>query len=414
MKKKHLLATSILALALLQLTPARAADTILHSFTGGTTDGSQPYGSLTLVGSMLYGMTTYDGSGGDGTIFRVNTDGSGYGILHNFTGGTTDGFNPYGSLMLSGSNLYGMTKGGGGNNQGALFTIKTDGTGYSLLHSFNGVQEGTNPYGSLTISGSKLYGMTYINGSGFDGTVFSMNFNGSGYTALHNFTGPSADGSGPRGSLTLVGSKLYGMTSLGGSSNEGALFSVNTDGSGYSLLHNFTGGTSDGGTPYYGSLTLVGSKLYGMTESGGSASQGVIFDINLDGSGFTVLHSLDQASSHDGFSPYGSLTLSGSKLYGMTYGGGIGINSHGTIFSIDTDGSGFGVLQSFAGQPGDGGSPYGDVTLSADGQFLYGMTNSGGTAGKGVIFAAPTPEPASAALLGLGTLLLAARRRRSA
>jgi uncharacterized repeat protein (TIGR03803 family) len=406
------LATAI-ALAL-SAAPAKAADTILHNFTGGTTDGSQPYGSLTLAGSMLYGLTTYGGSNGSGTIFRLNTNGSGYTSLHNFAAGGPDGFNPYGSLTISGSSLYGMTSGGGGNNQGSLFTINTDGTGYSLLHSFQGNADGTNPYGSLTLSGSTLYGMTYINGSGFDGTIFSMNTNGSGYTVLHSFTGPAADGSAPRGSLTLLGSKLYGMTSLGGSTNDGALFSINTDGSGYSLLHSF-GSVGDGDTPYYGSLTAFGSKLYGMTPFGGSSGSGTIFSINADGSGYTLLHSFDQASSHEGFWPYGSLTLIGSKLYGMASGGGIGLNSDGTIFSINTDGSGFRVLQNFSGQPGDGDTPYGDLALSGDGRTFYGMTNRGGTTNNGVIFSMPTgvPEPATAALLLGGVALLALRRQRA-
>src|SRR5947209_7436067 len=88
-------------------------------------------------------------------------------------------------------------------------------------------------------------------------------------TILHNFAGGSDDGGNPSGSLTLSGTKLYGMTAGGGSNNGGTVFSMNIDGSGFALLHSFSGGA------YYGSLTLSGSVLYGMTST-------TIFAINID------------------------------------------------------------------------------------------------------------------------------------
>src|SRR5678816_1838971 len=96
-----------------------------------------------------------------------------------------------------------------------------------------------------------------------------MNIDGTDCAVLHNFTGGASDGSGPFESLTLSGSKLYGMTPDGGSSDRGTLFSMNTDGTGFSLLHSFTSGNSDGADPF-GSLTLSGSTLYGMTQHGGN------------------------------------------------------------------------------------------------------------------------------------------------
>ena len=345
-------------------TPARAATTILHSFTGGVSDGASPNGSLTLSGSKFYGMTNTGGSGNQGALFSMNTDGTGFGLLHSFTGGVSDGSKPYGSLVLSGSKLYGMT-----------------------------------------LNGGRV-------GSGPSGTLFSMNIDGSGFGLLHSFTGGASDGYFPVGSLTLSDSKLYGMTQRGGSDGNGSLFSMNTDGSGYSLLHSFAGGTSDGASPH-GSLTLTGSILYGMTAGGGSSNNpGVLFRMNADGSGYTLLHNFTGGAT-DGSNPSGSLTLSGSMLYGMTANGGI--SEGGTLFSIGTDGSSFGLLESFAGAPADGARPFfGDLTLSGDGATLYGMTAFGGTANQGVVFSRSlVPEPGTFALLGLGTLLLAARRGKS-
>ena len=77
-------------------------------------------------------------------------------------------------------------------------------------------------------------------------------------------------------------------------------------------------------TGCYGSLTLLGSKLYGVTQNGGSSGKGVLFSVNTDGSGFTVQNSFGLLSS-DGINPRGDLTLStdASTLYGMTPYGGI-------------------------------------------------------------------------------------------
>ena len=157
MKTKHVLTTGLLALVA-TLTPARAANTILHSFTGSASDGSQPYGSLTLSGAKLYGMTYQGGSSGSGgALFSMNTDGSGFGLLHSFTRTTSDGGGPEGSLKLSGTKIYGMTSEGGSSNRGTVFSMNTDGTGFGLLHSFTGgASDGSQPIGSLTLSGTKL------------------------------------------------------------------------------------------------------------------------------------------------------------------------------------------------------------------------------------------------------------------
>ena len=133
---------------------------VIHSFAGGLNDGATPYNSLTLVGSTLYGMSFKGGSANCGTIFKVDTDGSDFSIIHSFAGGTNDGSLPKGDLTLVGLTLYAMTTQGGSSNLGTLFEIGLDGGGFSVVHSFLGGNDGRNPEGDLTISGSVLYGMT--------------------------------------------------------------------------------------------------------------------------------------------------------------------------------------------------------------------------------------------------------------
>ena len=90
-------------------------------FTGGN-DGSGPHGGLTLSGNTLYGTTSAGGSSGNGTLFAINIDGSGFTNLYSFTGGG-DGANPQADLVLSGNILYGTTASGGSSGNGTVFSF---------------------------------------------------------------------------------------------------------------------------------------------------------------------------------------------------------------------------------------------------------------------------------------------------
>ncbi|MBU4413419.1 MAG: hypothetical protein KKG98_09600, partial [Proteobacteria bacterium] len=406
---------------------------LLHEFAGGADDGSYPYGSLIISGSTLYGMTYRGGDSDVGTVFKIETNGSGFSLLREFAGGADDGGWACGSLILSGTTLYGMTEGGGDNDYGTIFKIEIDGSGFSLLHEFDyndgawpqgslllsgttlygmtyyggdsgsgtifkigtagtgftllhgfarGADDGANPYGSLIISDSTLYGMTYYGGDSDFGTIFKIGTAGSGFSLLHEFAGVSgSEGSFLRSTPVLSGTTLYGMTSAGGGIDRGTLFKVETNGSGYTLLHEFVGGAADGAIPYYGSLVLSGTTLYGMTLYGGDSNFGTIFKIETNGSGFTLLHEF-VGGADDGRNPYGSLLLSGTTLYGMTYRGGD--SNFGTIFKIEIDGNGFTLLHEFAGGAADGANPYGSLIISST--TLYGMTFRGGDSNFGTIF----------------------------
>ena len=369
----------------------QAAYSTLYDFGSVAYDGSNPVGSLTLSGTTLYGMTNDGGISSkygveDGAIFRINADGTGYQVMYSFLGllssDGNDGSNPYGSLTLSGSTLYGMTSGGGETGVGTIFQINTDGKGYQILHNFGfSENDGYSPYGSLTLSGSTLYGMTSGGGANYIGTIFQINTDGTGYQVLYSFGSIAGDGDSPNGSLTLSGSKLYGMTSGGGAYGNGTIFQINTDGTGCQVLYSFGGIANDGAVPQ-GSLTLSGSTLYGMTNGGGAYGNGAIFQINTNGTGYQMLYSFGSIAS-DGAAPQGSLTLSGSKLYGMTSGGGPALG--GTIFQINTNGTGYQILHNFGTVTTDGAKPEGSLTLS--GSTLYGVTNGGGnTSFSGIIF----------------------------
>jgi uncharacterized repeat protein (TIGR03803 family) len=351
---------------------------MIHTFTGVGGDGAKPYGGLILSGNRLYGTT---GSGG--TIFAFNTDGTGFTNLYRFSGfippynTNGDGDFPDAPLTLAGNTLYGTTSGGGGS----VFAINTDGTGFTNLYSFVGKSGSGLPEAGLTLSGNTLYGTTY--GAGFDwGTVFAINTDGSSMKTLHSFT--NTDGAYPRSELILSGKTLYGTTVNGGSSGSGTLFAINTNGTGFTTLYNFTG-AMDGAGP--GRLILLGNTLYGTAVAGGSSSNGTVFKVDIDGRGFKNLHNFTaidrpySISNGDGAAPMGGLVLLGNTLYGTTVGGGS--FGEGTLFKVNIDGSGFATVHSFNDKD-DGAEPTGLLAVSQN--TLYGTTYTLGSAGQGTVY----------------------------
>lgn len=368
--------------------------TVLHNFKD---NGLRPYAGLTQSGNFLYGTTSYGG-----TVFALHPDGTGFTNLHVFTGGT-DGASPYAELVISGSTLYG-TASAGGNVAGTLFKLNTNGSGFVTVHNFTAGgynsssiytnRDGLRPYAGLIVSGDTLYGTAVEGGTSGFGTVFKVRTNGASFTTLHNFSavgGPStnSDGGWPYGKLVLSSNSLFGTSKIGGSAGNGTVFTLHTDGTGFTNLHDFTGG-SDGSGPDAG-LILSGDTLYGIAYRGGALGVGVVFGIHTDGSGFTNIHSFNGI---DGANPSGALVLSGKTLYGSTEHGGDLFG--GTLFAIHTNGSGFTTLYSF--RSADFGTNSGGANPSAglifSGNTLFGTASDGGSSGYGTAFALSLPFPA--------------------
>ena len=364
-------------------------DTVLHTFGGavnGVPDGWQPWGSLTPVktssGLVIFGRTTYGGQYGDGVLFKMNPSGSGYTIVHAFAGTSNgDGANPHHDEMRQeGNTLYGTTLVGGTYNQGIIFSINTDGTDYKVLYSFGGgTGDGEQPHSSPTPHGPVLYGLTAKGGADDEGVIYQINTNGSGFKVLYSFR--TVTGSEPHGFVTVVGHDLYGMTDLGGAGKAGTVFRFDLLSHKYTVLHSFKGGLHDGALPNHGGLIAVGDRLYGLTDKGGRSNNGVLFEISTDGMDFKILHAFGKNT--DGANPRGSLTLYGNRLYGMTTNGGAA--GFGTVFSVSVKGCHYQTLYSFQGPTSDGVDGLDNVFISNG--VLYGMTMEGGpgTAGGSAI-----------------------------
>jgi uncharacterized repeat protein (TIGR03803 family) len=362
---------------------ATGKENVLYSFQGGN-DGAESQSMLIAdkIGA-LYGETVYGGGSsgcayGCGTVFKLVPSKSGWteSVLYAFQGGTNDGENPQGGLVMTKSGaLVGTTfQGGGatfcGGGCGVVFELTPSGSTYTekIVHAFkSGPPAGLGPVAALVADNSgNLYGTTLYGGlatgdckkspSGRPGcgTVFKLTPSGSTYTesVLYRFKGKT-DGRYPRASL-LPGPNgvFYGLTELGGAkkgSGNGTFFELVPNGSSYKekVIYSFQGG-GDGSDPddTPGLVADKSGNLYGTTADGGGASAcsggcGTIFKLTSSGSSFTesVLYAFQGGT--DGVKPFGSVVIDGKpKLLGPTFNGGSGsceISSEsgcGTIFSV--------------------------------------------------------------------------------
>ena len=122
--------------------------------------------------------------------------------------------------------------------------------------------------------------------------LFAFNEDGTDLQTWIDLTTPV----NPSASLIESGGKLWGMSSRGGVSNDGTIFSLNPDGTGLIKVHDFD--DTNGREPE-GSLTESNNKLWGMTFEGGDSDLGVIFTLDTDGTNFTKVHDFNQTNEPD-------------------------------------------------------------------------------------------------------------------
>lgn len=385
---------------------------IIHSFQGGTTDGSGPMAGI-VVGSrgVLYGTTNGGGSSNLGTVFALKppaVSGATWteSVIHSFHG--EDGAVPAITLVLgSGGVLYGATAQGGGTTAcsggcGTVFSLTpppADSTSWTetVLYRFTGESDGSSPTG-LTISpGGVLYGTTDNIASSGVGTVFSLAppaTAGGAWTETVLFAFSGQDGGDPTGGVVVAGDgSLYGTTFGGGAGDTGVVFRLKppaTPGNEWTetVLYSFTG--SEGNFPSAGVVIGSGGVLYGAAGVGGRFGDGTIYSLtppSSAGAGWAI-DVLLNFDGTNGNSPIANVTIgSGGGLYGTTNAGGA--SNLGTLFALVPPSVSGGswteiLLHSFAGSP-DGSIPSAPVSIAPSGA-VYSTTTNGGTAGLGTVF----------------------------
>lgn len=382
--------------------------------------------------SYLYGTTTSTSKSYGGAIYRVGLNGGQPTVVYQLQ--DTDGYNPTAGLMVTtdpsdnkiylyGATLYGPRVGNTLTaGTGTLYRVLLDGTNYQTLYTFSAFSDSTalsnadGAYPSFALidgGDGYAYGVTKQGGDHGTGTVFRVKLDGTVFQVLHTFAalgsdGLNASGEGayPSASLVLANGRLYGVTSGGGankwtessstsngvtsevSAGTGTIFSLNTDGTDFQTIYNFseldstgTGRNPDGAVPK-GALLLDAQSglLIGTASLGGSPvdgttiGYGTVFSVQTDdtpeGTTVTILHAF---TGTDGSGPIDNLLAATDGLiYGVT---GAGTNSsttpysaYGTVYSIDTTGN-FNLAHGFT--TGEVSSLTSGLIEASDGNF-YG------------------------------------------
>jgi uncharacterized repeat protein (TIGR03803 family) len=345
--------------------------TLLHSFVGGSSDGADPYHTL-IQGSdgNFYGTTLAGGASNVGTIFKITPSGT-ESVLYSFTIVAYSGL-----VQSSDGNIYGTTASGGASGRGTVFKITPSGT-ETLLYSFPAGS--SDPYcGLVQGSDGNFYGTTGAGGASDDGTVFKITPSGT-ETGLYAFATTGTNGQTPyAGLIQGTDGNFYGTTYFGGANGFGTVFKVTPSGI-ETVLYSFAGG-SDGEHPYAAVIQGGDGDFYGTTYQGGSGGYGTVFRLTPSGTE-TVLYSFAGGTS-DGATPEaGVIQGSDGNFYGNTLqGGAAGL---GTVFKLTPSGTET-ILHSFAGGS-DGASPAANLLQGSDGN-LYGSTGAGGASGDGTFF----------------------------
>jgi uncharacterized repeat protein (TIGR03803 family) len=306
-------------------------------------------------------------------------------VLYSFAGGS-DGAYPNGGLIQDASgNLYGTTSYGGASNMGTVFKVSKSGK-ETVLNAFGAGTDGCYPDGSVVRDAEgNLYGTTGACGASNFGTVFKLSTTGQ-ETVLHSFTGGSSDGCYPAGGLLRdKAGNLYGTTQDCGASKLGTVFKVSKSGK-ETVLHSFAG--SDGAYPEFTSLLMdTKDNLYGVTQYGGDLSCddpdgcGTAYMLSPGGT-LTVLVSFSGYPT-DGCYGFGTVAMDTSdNLYGTTEE--CGSSNQGIVWKVSMNGAET-VLHNFAGNPSDGAIPYAGVIIDGKGN-LYGDTYQGGTSNLGAVY----------------------------
>ena len=319
---------------------AAGAFTSTYSFCVTTTcdDGDLPWDGMILApDGNLYGTTSFGGTNGSGTAYRLNTTTGVPTTIYNFCSlpHCRDGYAPNGLIQAADGNFYGTTAfTGRTQNPGTVFKLTPTGV-LTTLYTFcaeTGCTDGWIPFnGVVQATDGNFYGTTYNGGGCNEGTVFKITSAGA-FTSLHSFC--SSDGSVPSGLLQAASGQLVGTTQSGGANGGGTVFEITTSGT-LTTLYNFCAvtGCADGSgpTPYSALIQATDGNFYGTTATGGSGNDGTVFKMTPGGT-LTTLHSF---AGTDGNGPTTALVqATAGNFYGVTTGGGT--DGDGTVFALST------------------------------------------------------------------------------
>jgi uncharacterized repeat protein (TIGR03803 family) len=392
--------------------PAAEADSLPVNYTPLQTYTSRPVGNQPLSvlwgpDGILYGVTYSGGPANGGTVFKMNPDGSGYSMLQFFAPFQTGNSNQaaqaisdlegpslfgqaplLGGLTLTMGNdgyLYGTTFYGSTNGGGTVFRMSRSPGPLSTVCDFSS-SPGIHPVNVIQAKDGSLVGTTW------DGKVFLVSSDGGGYTltasVFDGFCSSLIQGSDGYFYATAVNDQGTVLKFI----YEAELGTI-----GYRVLTNLT----TAGLANATSL-IQGSDGYLYLTAGISTVKGAgeaVCQMSTNGTGLTVLHLF--TNSPDGSIPTSLVQGLDNVLYGTTLEGGT--NNDGTFFEIGLGGTNYNVLYSFGSTnaypmgglaagavAGVGGVVYGSAIQSAT-KLPYSGQVFGLTVNPPLSISSPTP-----------------------
>jgi uncharacterized repeat protein (TIGR03803 family) len=335
-------------------------ETVLYAFTNGS-DGGHPYGGLAFdQAGNLYGVTTYGGASGYGTVFQLTPPASAGGawtenVIYNLTA-FNNGFPIY-PVLDNSRNVYFEEPGGGLMGIGAVSELSPPATQggawtYKQLFSFITWSDGSLPIGTLTLDHSgNLYGVTANGGDtsqcyGYGcGLVFELvrpTSKSGAWTesTIYGFQ-PMPDGSHPYSGVIFDQSgNLYGTTQQGGVNGSvyggyGTVYELSPPAQAggawtESVLYSFTNG-NDGAGPRAAVTRDSHGNLFGTTITPSAfelSPPAVTGDAWIE----KTLYNFSSDHASDVYAGLIFRSPSGTALYGATVYGGT--RNNGTIFKI--------------------------------------------------------------------------------
>ena len=344
---------------------AASKEKVLYSFCPAQLcpDGQTLWPVVLDAAGNLYGSAYYGGNSncirGCGTVFELTrADGKWkQKVLHHFENDGRDGYYPAASLIFDAAgNLYGTTSQGGADQAGTVFELVPEKNGKwkeKILHSFvSSPMDGSEPDAALVLDASgNLYGTTQFGGAYGDyyGVVFTLNPGANGLWSeklLHSFDFNGTDGYNPLAGLLFDSSgNLYGTTESGGTTTNGTVFEMTPGKNGSwteKVLYNFMG-VSDGSLSNAGLVRDSAGSLYSTTVAGGDphctygGGCGTVFKLTPDAKGKWTFTTIHMFQGKDGAFPGGGVIFDGTgNLYGVTTWGGAGgcQSGCGTVFKL--------------------------------------------------------------------------------
>jgi uncharacterized repeat protein (TIGR03803 family) len=343
---------------------------IVHSFNG--LDGKYP-GTEGLVRGPLgtvFGVTRGGGLRDEGALFFVDA----FDFFHSvrsFSAGGRRGWMPESVFFSSTGQLYGTTGAGGAYDCGTAYRINLIGV-FTTIHHFDCV-DGSYPNGPVVAQDGFFYGTT-ARGGNTAGNYYRLSSAGE-VTVLRDVPQNYSNEAGLTGLARGPGGEFYGTSEGWALGGRGNVFKIDTAGN-YTVLHTFEGG-ADGLWAASPPTVTADGTVYGTTSRGGEYDAGTIYRITPEGE-YSVMRTLDGET----LTPYAGLVLSqNGNLYGTTVNGGI--DGYGTVFELKPSGE-FEVIYKFSGL-NYFSYPQGGLVETTRGTF-YGTTGAGGHFNLGTIY----------------------------